>query len=89
MNLIGLDLVIIPIYCNRKLVWLLLWKWFDEHSLNWWACMYNSGKHSLFLYTLTNFNAISHIGVILSHTNVLKIRQGSVISFARYDRGSM
>jgi hypothetical protein len=46
--------------------------------------MYNSGKHSLFLYTLTNFNAISHIAVILCCTNVLKIRQGSVILFARY-----
>jgi hypothetical protein len=49
--------------------------------------MYCSGKHSLFLYTLTNFDAILHIAVILSITNVLKIWQGSVISFAGYDHG--
>jgi hypothetical protein len=65
-----------------------MWKRFDEHSLNCWWCMYSSGKHSIFLYNLTNFDAISHIAVILSFTNVLKIRQGSVISFVRYDRGS-
>jgi hypothetical protein len=47
--------------------------------------MYSSGKHSLFLYTLTNFDAISHTAVTLSCTNVLKIWQGSAISFARYD----
>jgi hypothetical protein len=31
------ELVLVPIYCNRKLV---MWKWFDEHSLNCWAQMY-------------------------------------------------
>jgi hypothetical protein len=57
----------------------------DVDSLNCCACifgMYCSGKHSLFLYTLTNFDAISHIAVISPCTNVLKIWQGSVISFA-------
>jgi hypothetical protein len=64
-----------------------VWKWFDEHSLNCWARM--SGKHSLFLYALTNFDAISHTDVILSRTNDLKIWQGSVIPVARYDRGNV
>jgi hypothetical protein len=51
--------------------------------------MHSSGKHSLFLYTLTDFDAISHIAVILSRTNIMKIRQGSGISFARYGRGNV
>jgi hypothetical protein len=66
-----------------------IWKWFDEHSINCWACVYSSGKHLLFLYTLTNFDAISRIAAILSCTNVLKIWQGSVILFTRYDTGNV
>jgi hypothetical protein len=44
--------------------------------------MYSSEKHSL-----TNFDTISHVAVILYCTNILNIRHVSVISFARYDLG--
>jgi hypothetical protein len=49
--------------------------------------MHTSAKHLLSLHTRTDFNAISHINVILSSPNVMEVLLESVISFARYDFG--
>jgi hypothetical protein len=45
--------------------------------------MHTSGKHLLSLHTRTDFNAISHIDVILSSPNVLEVLLESVDHFVR------
>jgi hypothetical protein len=55
----------------------------------WKKLCITSGKHLLSLHTRTNFNAISHINVILSSPNVLEVLLESVISFARYNFGKL